>query len=294
MLDFIKDNITEPLQQMIIDSINSYIMTVLGTLVDFLSNVIYQEMELIKGVFDHPYFISATHWAQGLAITLLAVRIAYQAFQQYILYSTGQESSPGHLLRESGVAVAIIATAPWIVQQVYLFSVSMVDDLLQITPVTAIDNLTQAIMSIMTTGASTVSIIAALLLIGFVMILIVLLQIAARTVMIGLLQILGPFMYAMKNDLGQVWFKAVLTNCLAMPIQMFLLRGALGMLVNTYTAQHVFMSVLLFIGFLWTTIKAPQFIQQFSAQTGIGSAVGGAAQTTGQYVIMRKILTRGA
>lgn len=291
--DWISKNVTEPLQEMIIDSVNAYIISFLASLVDAVTLVLYQEMTLIQNVFENTYFTQTVLYMQGLAFSLLTVRVMYQSFQQYVLYSTGQESSPGQLLKEMAIATAVIASVPWIVRQVYVFSIAMVDEILNISATAKVNDLEEAVGALINGLGNSLTVMSLLLIIGLVMVLIVLLQIAARTVTIGLLMVVGPFMWAMKNDLGGIWFRAVVSNCLAMPLQMFLLRGALGSLAGIAGAEGIW-GVLLFIGFMWVTVKSPQFLQQWANQTGIGSAVGGAAQTSAQFVILRKLMTRGA
>lgn len=291
MFDWIKDKITEPLQEMILEAINAYFISLLGALVDGVSTVLYKEMELVSKIFDQPYFATATTYAQGIAFSLLALRISYTAFQQYIFYQTGQESSPTQLLKDAAVAVAVIASVPWVVKTVFLFSMSIVDDLMRISPVQEISNLSTALMAVITPNLSAIFLIL-LLICGFVMVFIVLLQIAARAVMVGLLMVVGPFLWAFKNELGNVWIRAVFQACLTMPLQMFLLRGALGMLAAFASMEGFYFSVLLFLGFLWTTIKTPQFLQQWVSQTGVGGAVGGAASSAGQMVVMRRMMMK--
>lgn len=276
---------------MILEAINAYFVGVLASIIDGVSTILYKEMVLIEKIFEQPYFTQATHWAQGIAFSLLAVRVAYSAFQQYIFYSGGQESNPTQLLKDTVFATAIIASVPWIVKTVFLFSMGIVDDLMKISPVSEITNLTNVIKSVLTPGFSAIFFIL-LLLIGFIMCFIVLLQIAARAVMVGLLMVVGPFMWAFKNELGNVWFRAVWQACLAMPLQMFLLRGALGMLTTFLTMENFMFANLLFIGFLWTTIKTPQFMQQWVSSTGLGGAAGGAASSAGQMVMIRRMMAK--
>lgn len=289
--EWIAKHITEPLQEMIIDSVNAVLISFLEDMVNVVTGTMGKEIKLIASLLNHPYFIEAVHYAQGIAVTLLAVRVAYQALQTYILYTGGEASNPGELLRSAIVSGAIIASVPWIVKQVYVFSVNIVDDIQKFKVVVQVSDIQGAVMAVIATAAGGLSIVMVLILIiGMILWLLVLFQMAVRTVNIGILMIIGPFLWAFKEDLGNVWFRNLLSQCLAMPVQMFLLRGALGNIAST--VSEPFMGAALFIGFLWAAVKFPAFLQQMVAQTGVGSAVGGTVQHAGSTVLMRRMLAR--
>lgn len=289
--DWIAQHITEPLQEMIIDSVNGVLITFLEGLVDMLTGTMAKEVELASSLLDNQYFVTAVHYAQGIAITLLAVRLAYQAFRTWILYSTGEESHPGELLKSSAVAIAVITAIPWITKQVFMFAFSIVDDIKGFQVIPPVTNIQDAIAAYVLTASGTLLLPLALLFIcGMILWLIVLIQMAVRAVNVGILMIIGPFLWAMKDELGRTWFSSLLSQCLAMPVQMFMLRGALG----TYASiSEPVINTMLFIGFMWAAVKFPAFLNQLVVQTGVGGAIGGTAQHVGSAVVIRKMLVRG-
>lgn len=288
--DWIAQHITEPLQEMIIDSVNGVIISFLESLVNTMTGTMAKEIKLASSLLDNQYFMTAVHYAQGIAITLLAVRIAYQAFQIYVLYSTGEESHPGDLLKSTFVATAVIASVPWITKQVFMFAFSIVDDIQGFQVVPQIETIQEAIATIVLAQTGMLSIPIALVFIGgLILWLIVLIQMAVRAVNVGILMIIGPFLWAMKDELGRTWFSSLLSQCLAMPVQMFLLRGALGTFASV---TDPIINTLLFIGFMWATVKFPAFLNQLVIQTGVGGAIGGTAQHVGSAVVIRRMLAR--
>lgn len=288
--EWIVQHITEPLQEMIIDSVNAVLISFLEDLTNVVTGTMGEEIKLAGTLLNHPYFMTAVKYAQGIAISLLIVRILYQAFHDYILYNSGEEAHPGELLRSSLISVAVITSVPWIVKQVYMFSISIVDDIQKFQAVVPVSNLQEAITVIIFTATGGVSVVMVLaMIIAMVLWLMILIQMAVRTVNIGILMLIGPFLWAFKEELGNVWFRNLLAQCLAMPVQIFLLRGAIG---NIVTVHKPFMAAALFIGFLWAAIKFPAFLQQLVAQTGVGSAVGGTVQHVGSTVLMRRVLMR--
>lgn len=290
---WISENITEPLQEMIIDAVNAYIITFLESLVNALSGVIGYEVQLANALLSHNYIVQAVTYVQVLAITLLTVRLLYEGITTYILYNAGEPTNPINLLRKAAIGVAVIMSVPWIVKQTYLFACGMVDDINKIPAVTQVSSITDALKVIfMTVSGTNITPIALMLIIAFIMWAIVLFQMAVRAVTIALLMVIGSFMAALSDDLRNLWLKAVITQCLAMPVQMFLLRGTLACFALIASGQNIMINCLTILGFLWVTVKAPAFLQQFSMQTGVGSAIGGAAQQGGSMVLMRRMLTR--
>jgi len=289
---WITEHITEPLQQMIIDAVNAYVITFLNDLVDVLTGTMTHEIELAKSLLENSYFTTAVHYSQGIAITLLGVRIAFEAFQTYISYSSGEESHPGDLLKKTASATAIIASVPWIVKQTFVFAFSIVDDIQGFIAVPDVTTVEQVISTLVFIGTNAISLPIALLIIGGLLLwLFVLIQMAVRVVNVGVLMVIGPWLWAMKNELGGSWFKSLLSQCLVMPVQMFMLRGALGGLAGTVTSPVL--NGMLFVGFMWAALKFPAFLQQLVSQTGVGGTIGGTAQHVGTMVLVRKMMARG-
>lgn len=289
---WITENITEPLQEMIINSVNAVLITFLNNLVDVITGLMQKETELAKFLIDSPYISQAVEYSIALALTLLAARIAFEAFQTYIAYSTGQENHPGELIKNAVSAAVLIVATPWVVKQALFFSFSIVDDIQAFQTVPDVTSVGPAIAGLVLTATGLISIPMVLLMIAAVLLWIILLiQLAVRAVNIAMLMVVGPWMWGFQNDLGKSWIKGLLGQCFAIPIQIFMLRGALGSFLATFTQGPL--SGLLFIGFLWSAIKFPAFLQQLVAQTGVGGAIGGTAQHVGTAVFVRRLARGG-
>jgi hypothetical protein len=289
--NWIAEHITEPLQNMIIDSVNGCLITFLNDLVDMLTGVLQKEAELAKSLLDTPYITQAVKYSIGIALTLLAVRIAFEAFQTYIAYSTGQENHPGELLKKTVSATVLITCTPWLVKQVLIFCFSIVDDIQGFQAVPEVSTIQQAVAGWVCTATGVISPSVIIMLIaGFILWLLVLIQMSVRAVNISILMVIGPFLWAMQNELGRTWVRALFSQCFAIPIQIFMLRGALGSFASVST-QGI-LGAMLFVGFMWATIKFPAFLQQLVAQTGVSGAIGGTAQHAGTAVFIRRLARR--
>lgn len=276
---------------MIIDSVNGYLITFLNNLVDMITGVMLKELELAKFLIDSPYIAQAVKYSIGMALTLLAVRIAFESFQTYIAYSNGEDSQPGAILLKSVISTVLIVSIPWITKQILVFSFSIVDDIQGLQAVPDINSMGQVFYSVVFASGKVLAPMVCLIIIALVLWLIILIQMAVRAVNIAMLMVIGPWMWAFQNELGKSWFKAVLGQCFAIPIQIFMLRGALGSLLATSTQG--FTSTLLFLGFLWATLKFPAFLQQLVTQTGVGGAIGGTVKSAGTAVFIRRMVMRG-
>lgn len=289
---WISEHITEPLQNMIIDSVNGVFIKLLNDAVDMVTGVFGNELDMINHLLSNTYIQQVVTYSVTMAASLLVARVAFDALRTYMLHSSGQESQPGVLLKDAAIACAMIVTSPWIARQALTFSLSIVDDIMGLQAVPSVESIQHAVATaaLGTNGVAILGMVL-LILIGLVMALILYIQIAVRAVTIGMIMIIGPWMWAFQNELGGAWFKALLGQCFAIPIQMLLLRGAFGSFASMASGAPM-SGGLLFIGFLWTALKFPAFLQQIVAQTGVGGAIGGVAQHVGTAVVIRRLAMR--
>jgi hypothetical protein len=112
-------------------------------------------------------------------------------------------------------------------------------------------------------------------------------QMACRAVEIGVLAMAGPLMaigfVSPTEGLGAAWWKELLVQMMAQPLQILMLR-----LTLLYMGSGVVLNganFFLIIGWLWVTYKSPKLVQQFAVQTGIGGATAGVVQQIGKMAI---------
>ena len=137
--DWISEHITEPLQEMIIDSVNGVLITMLNSAVDMVTSVMGQELKILEHLLENTYIVQAVTYSITMALILVAVRIGFDGFRTYIAYSTGQENHPGELIKNAVTATIMIVSTPWIAKQALTFSLSIVDDIMGLQAVPSVE-----------------------------------------------------------------------------------------------------------------------------------------------------------
>jgi hypothetical protein len=288
----------KPLRDRIVEAINSamdaYFLSVFEQLVQMFAGIISNIMSLAQNVLDYPIVINGMLFAQGLAFTLLIIKVAGEALQTWVLHANGDpEADPRGLLIATGKSAAIIAGTPWLVRQMYVLGTQVAYDISQLGGVINADaNLYNLItmwpgMAIVKAGAG----IFALL-----MLLIIFIQTFIRAAVLGMLAAIGPILAVQivgGGELFGAWLKELSVVCFSQAIQIFLLMAAMYALPGVAVANPL-TGMLMLLGWLWATVKAPGVLKQLIFSSGAGGAAAGVAQSAGSMIIMRKILMRGA
>lgn len=275
------------------DAIDTFFLSVFEQLIQALGNYISEIMSIAENVLNYPIVVNGILYAQGLAFALLVAKVAAEAFQAWILYSNGDANAdPQGLLINTAKSAAIIGCMPWFAQQIYIFGTSVAQDIAQLGGAGNADvsfyNLFTAVPGftlIMTIGG----IGAAILIIC------IFIQTFVRAAHLGMLALVGPILAVQVVGGGgmfSLWLKELLVVSVSQAIQIFMLLAAMYALPNI-AFGNPFYGALGLLGWLWATVKAPSVLKQMAYSSGIGGAVGGAAQTAGTMVIVRKMMTRG-
>lgn len=249
-----------------------------------LTNVMGTSLEVLK----MPLVDNGLKYAQALAFTLLVLKSMNEAFQTYILYQNGDpDADPTGLLIRTAQAVAIIATLPWIVKQIFEFGTKVSSDVSHLgTGKIGIDNWTSS-LALIERGGVAIAIISTIMIIC---ILVVAIQAAIRGAELSLMCILGPILAlnitANNRNVWSAWFKQLIIICTSQALQIFMLEGAFSLIAKNILNGT---GLLMVIGWLWVTIKTPKFVQQFAYSTGFTGAVGGTTKQVGIMHLTRKM-----
>lgn len=259
-------------------------------LISFFGKTLADIMGTANNVLSMPLVQNAIHYSQILAFTILVVKVMNEAFQTYILRQNGDPNAdPSGLLVRTGQAVAIIATLPWIVQQVFTFGSKVAHDVAGLsTGKAGVGDFKFMVTAITASGGS---IVALACIIVAVLLLIIAIQATIRGAELALMSVLGPIMAlnitSNNRSIWSSWFKQLIIICTGQALQIFMLDGALSLLTSNSVSGG---GILLVFGWLWVTIKTPKFVQQFAYSTGLTGAVGGTAKQAGSMAIMRMMM----
>ncbi len=275
------------------DAIDTFFLSIFEQLIQALGNYISEIMSIAENVPNYPIVVNGILYAQGLAFALLIAKVAAEAFQTWILYSNGDANAdPQGLLINTAKSAAIIGCMPWLTRQIYIFGTSVAQDIAQLGGAGSADvsfyNLFTAVPGL-TLIATIGGIGAAILIIG------IFIQTFVRAAHLGMLALVGPILAVQVVGGGgmfSLWLKELLVVSVSQAIQIFMLLAGMYALPNI-AFGNPFYGALMLLGWLWATVKAPSVLKQMAYSSGIGGAVGGAAQTAGTMVIVRKMMTRG-
>lgn len=136
-----------------------------------------------------------------------------------------------------------------------------------------------------------------LILVAMVLIALIYIQTFIRAAHLGMLAVIGPIVAiglvgSNSSNVFNLWVRELVVVCFSQALQVFMLMAALYALGSIMTGNTV-TALLMFVGWLWSTMKAPSVLKQMLYSSGLDSVAGGAAQSAGTMVLVRKMMTRG-
>jgi len=256
--------------------INKWIINIIMSVINFFTANYTGILQQAGTILQDPNVRTVMFGVQAFALVVLAVRVGYEILNTYLLHMAGDGSAdPKGVLFRTAKAAAFIMGVPWAVGWLFQLSMTMANDVGAIGSVTPSSNP-------FTTAASTLVggelVFALLLLAAFIIYILINFQMACRAVEIGLLAMVGPLMavgfVSPTEGLGAVWWRELVVQCMAQPLQILMLRMSLLAMGNgTINLNGV--TVFFIIGWFWVTYKSPKLLQQFAMSTGIGGAAAG-------------------
>lgn len=289
--------------------VNKALEFVLETIIDGLFSVMAGWIANLAAsaalVLEMPIVENAIAYTQVLATSILVVKVAFDALTTYILRTSGDvDADPGGVLIRTGQTVLIIFAVPWLLKNVYIFGSEIAQDISKLSGVDykPATNPLELMWNSYTVTSSLIP-FAVGIIFAIVMLAIVMIQSFIRAGELAVLAVSGALMaLSLSSDNGgglfSTWWKELLVISLTQATQIFLLKLAFGALTNSsnadnlaqfYSTNNPLTSLMLFLGILWVTIKAPSVLKQYIHSTGTGRAAG----QVGNMVMMRKIITRG-
>ncbi|OCZ51343.1 conjugal transfer protein TrbL family protein [Dehalobacter sp. TeCB1] len=271
-------------------AVQSFFENLFNQIINFFATTLVNIMSTSTDVLQLPFVQNGIHYAQGLAFVVLVLKTMNEAFQTYILHQNGDpEADPGGLLIRTGQAVAIVATLPWILPQLFIFGTKVATD---------VANLSTGKMGLEDWGIflkspGTMSMVIILMGLGMAIILLLIgIQTMIRGAELALMAVIGPILAlnitSNNQDLWSSWFKQVIIICVSQAVQIFMVKGAFSLMTNEISAN----GLLLVLGWLWIALKSPAFLKQFAYSSGFTGAVGGGVKQAGSMYMMRRMLAR--
>jgi len=261
-------------------------------LISFFGSSLANIMSTAMNVLSLPLVVNGVKYAQVLAFTLLVLKAGNEAFTTYILFENGDpDADPTGLVVRTAQSAAIIAALPWIVNEVFVFGSKVALDVSALrTGEMGVEDWTFLSGAIVSSLGIIVVIFGIIIVI---MLLVVAIQASIRGAELALMSILGPIMAlnltAHNRSIWSAWFRQLIIICVSQALQIFMLSGVISLLTNQAVSGN---GLLIVFGWLWLTIKTPNYVKQFAYSTGLTSSIGGATKQAGSMVLMRKVMTK--
>lgn len=251
--------------------------------------------EISLEILKHNYFVQALLYVQGVAALLLMVKVAFEAKTVHIMRLNGDpEANPYGLLKGAAVSAVIIATIPWIVQQVWIFGLSVQREVGQL-PGTDLgseqDVLLNFLLNCLTQPGQAVLFLGVI--VAVVVFLMVIFQSLVYAVDITIIAVMGFWSaLGLTNDQSNafsIWWKDLQGASLVPALQLLILKGAF-VLWGSFASLDPAARLLLFIAFMYGAYRVPQKIQMYIGytSTGIGRTSVSMTQTVISKMLMRR------
>jgi hypothetical protein len=274
------------LQNLFQNFINQWIISFVTSAINFFTANYTGILQQSGAILQDRNIRTVMFTVQAFALAVLVVRVGYEILNTYLLHMAGDSTAdPKGVLFRTAKASAFIMGVPWAVGYMYQISISMANDVGSVGALQPASNPFTSAASMLAGGEI---VFVLMLLVAFIIYILINIQMACRAVEIAVLAMVGPLMaigfVSPTEGLGGAWWKELVVQCMAQPLQVLMLRLALIAMGNgTINLNGV--TVFFIIGWFWVTYKSPKIVQQFAMSTGIGSAAAGTAQTVGKYAV---------
>lgn len=299
MLETIANAVSSAIQNLLIGFISPW----LDLIQKFLT--LFSSISAPMDITYLPFISQLISYCQTIAVSILVLRLTWEAFQIMSLRAEGAPTDPGGLLKRAVYSVVAIFAGPYIVSRVIVFAnylaLAVVNSGFGFNP-SSMDFATTleealAVGGFLTAGGAAA--IAAAGLFGGIVIAVILglmflvcLQALARTVEMTLIAIVAPFMSLGIMGGGgtfDVWWREIFVVSMAHPVQMLLLYLSVAFLVapGMTSTDLAWIRPFYFLACLWVTFKTPQIVRNYAYSTGIRSAIGSAGQAAVWNIMSR-------
>lgn len=273
--------------------------------INFVLTILSWFGKLGEVVLDMPVVETGIIYTQVVALSVLGLKISYEAYMIYILRMQGEPSSdPMGLLIGAVRAISVVAVMPWLIRYLYGWGLTMTSEVANLPNLgySEPNNSTFSMLfNLISTAGAALMLISVAVLFSVIMLIIIVVQNFIRAVEIVVAAWTGSFMaMGLTNRESQLWtnwWQDTLILCLSSVIQMALMRFSFfaltpikadvgGQMLELPAVVNLF----LFIAALWVTYKSPHMLKEKLHATGIGRAGGTAIQSVSQSVLMKRIM----
>lgn len=257
------------------DQLTKIILSELGSLMSFAADSL--SLPIVK---------SGILYAQILASSILLPKAGLEIYKTWILLQEGDPDGDiaGAIVR-SVQAMVLIWSIPLLVTVIFTFGTKVNADIAKLNAFDQTYMLTNLTATI-TVGTGWIIPMAGCVII--ILILVVFIQTVIRGADLAGTAVLGAIIATNltnpNHSAWSSWFRQIFIICTSQGLQLFFLAGAF-----TVPLQGV-RGLLLTLGWMVVTVRAPKYLQQFAYSTGLASAAGGTARTAGTMLTIKMMM----
>lgn len=282
------------IKELTLTAVNAVMQQIVEQAISTFSNIVGGISSMAVNVLDMPIVNNSIMLAQGIALAILAPKVAFEVWYNYILRQNGDpdQNLSGVLIR-AAQSVAIIASVPWIVKEVYQFGSSVAQEIAQLPGYESTHAMGGELEQFLRNIGEIHVVLGLLIIFGVAFTCIVFVQSFIRAAELAVIAVVGAFMsIGLTNNtaLFGTWWRELVAVSLTQALQMFMLKFSFHTLQGLMFTREPIVNMVLFLACLYVTYKTPSIMRQYVHSTGFGRMIGGAAQQASSLVLMRKLM----
>lgn len=250
----------------------------------------------LRDLTYQPWIQNLIAGTQGIAMALLALRLAWEALQLATLRAEGAPTDPGTLLKRTVMAAAAIFGGPWIARQMIYVGNTLAAAVANAGLGVGLDQMDLSSLLLYAGDSGNYIWMLLLTVPAALLLILVFFQGLVRTVEITLAAIISPLAalgYLSGGGMADVWWREVMIISTSQAVQMLLLYMGTALLLTPaeWYSTHVELGPFLFVATMWVAFRTPQILRNYAYNSGVSSIAGGVGHTA-SYVALSRLMTR--
>ncbi len=239
----------------------------------------------ITALWRYNFAQSVIGLSQAAAAGVLAMRLAWEAYQNSTLRAEGVPTDPGSLLKRTVASAIAIGVGPFLAEQAFLAANSLASAIVGLIGFSAQPAMVQSSLAGMATGllsGATADFSMIIFGLAFVALLpLVLISALIRSLEALVLIILAPVLalgFMSGGGTADAWLRELLVICGAQTVQVLMVYLAVSFVVNPSQATANAATFGLWglfwgIAALWVALRSPSVIRQYAYHSGAGGVM---------------------
>lgn len=294
----------ETISQVVVEALKGVLVMLISPILELVQMLLelFAKTGALRDLTHLSWVENLVTYGQAVAVSILILRLAWEAFQMMSLRAEGAPTDPGGLIKRTCMTATAIFAGPFVVRYLIIFgnklALMVANAGFGVDPSTldlallfenALNIAKLASLTLATIGLFPLAVLIAVV----VLMLLIFLQALIRTIEVTLGAIISPYMalgFMSGGGTADVWWREILVVTMAHAVQMLLVYMSLAFLVAPDLGSFdSSIRPFLFIAGLWVAFRTPRILRNYAYSSGTRSAVG----TLGQAALWRTVSRLG-